>query len=70
MAGGGDGHDPWDDPSLKGFKRYFNNKTQKGRANVAIATYAVLAVYIVYAKVYKSKKAPAPTNASDTCRCD
>ncbi|KAJ8985746.1 hypothetical protein NQ317_014399 [Molorchus minor] len=31
-----EGHEPYDDPSLKGVSRYFNNKTIKGRANVCI----------------------------------
>lgn len=30
----GNGHEPYDDTSLKGVSRYFNSKTIRGRANV------------------------------------
>lgn len=40
-----------DDPSLKGFHRYFNNSTIRGRANVAKATMSLIAAYIVGKKI-------------------
>nr|CAI5825288.1 unnamed protein product [Callosobruchus analis] len=72
MAGGGDGHDPWDDPSLKGIQRYFNNKTQRGRAHVAIATYVSVALYVVYRKFFKSNspKGVPSTTSGDGCECN
>lgn len=36
-------HEPYDDPTLKGLSRYFNNKTKKGRANVS-----KLSNYLIY----------------------
>lgn len=33
------GHEPFDDPSLKGISRYFNNTTIRGRANVITLIY-------------------------------
>ncbi|XP_076271312.1 ATP synthase F(0) complex subunit k, mitochondrial-like [Rhynchophorus ferrugineus] len=47
-------HEPFDDPKLKGISRYFNGTTVRGRANVAIATYGILAATFVYYKFLKT----------------
>ncbi|KAH8287058.1 hypothetical protein KR054_001338 [Drosophila jambulina] len=53
----------------EGFKKYFNGTTISGRANVAKATYATLALlYIVYRMRRGSGK--QSELASDTCSCD
>lgn len=41
---------PMDDPSLKGFARYFNTATVRGRANIAKAAVAGLCVFYVFKK--------------------
>ncbi|KAK9747353.1 ATP synthase regulation [Popillia japonica] len=48
------GHEPFDDPSLKGISRYFNNTTIRGRANVAMATLGGLTLFFIYKKIKKS----------------
>ncbi|CAG9767265.1 unnamed protein product [Ceutorhynchus assimilis] len=59
MSGDEDELNKYDDPNLKGLKRHFNSTTIRGRANVAIATYASVIVYILYAKFIKgSNKCP------------
>lgn len=54
-------NEPYDDPKLKGFQRYFNNYTIRGRSNVAIATFSGLALIFVYRKLFKKK----PIDPSD-----
>jgi ATP synthase regulation len=44
-----------DDPTLKGFSRYFNNSTIRGRANVAKATVGTIFALILYRK-FSTKK--------------
>ncbi|XP_026484640.1 ATP synthase membrane subunit K, mitochondrial-like [Vanessa tameamea] len=53
MAGG----DSVDESQLKGFSKYFNSMTNRGRANTAKATYAFFGVVILYFTLKpKSKK--------------
>ncbi|XP_012286430.1 up-regulated during skeletal muscle growth protein 5 [Orussus abietinus] len=53
MAGAGDA----DDAKFTGLSKYFNSTTNRGRANVAMATYGCLAVIGLYfALKPKSKK--------------
>ncbi|KAH1015740.1 hypothetical protein HUJ04_007079 [Dendroctonus ponderosae] len=54
----------YDDPKLKGLSRYFNSTTIRGRANVTIATYAVIIGYFLYAKLIKSKSSECPPSTS------
>nr|CAH7718207.1 unnamed protein product [Callosobruchus chinensis] len=44
----GDGRDPWDDPSLKGIQRYFNNKTQRGRAHATLGAATLFGGFLFY----------------------
>ncbi|OWR43920.1 putative stretch regulated skeletal muscle protein [Danaus plexippus plexippus] len=44
MAGG----DSVDESQLKGLAKYFNSTTNRGRANTAMATYAVMGAVILY----------------------
>ncbi|KAM8719727.1 hypothetical protein ACLKA7_005881 [Drosophila subpalustris] len=59
-----------------GFKKYFNGTTLNGRANVAKATYATLAVFYLLYRVRRSKGAPKdpkdaePLDVKDQCSCD
>jgi hypothetical protein len=60
-----------DDPSLKGFFRYFNSSTVRGRANVSKATVCGIVGYIVYRKVSKAfsgdaEKAKNPVISAET----
>ncbi|KAH8264698.1 hypothetical protein KR044_000870 [Drosophila immigrans] len=59
----------------EGFKKYFNGTTINGRANVAKATYATLAVfYLLYrvrrGKAAASKEAVELAAEKDNCNCD
>lgn len=46
-----------DESQLKGLSKYFNSQTNKGRANTAKATYAVMGAMILYFTLKpKSKK--------------
>jgi hypothetical protein len=45
-----------DDPSLKGFSRYFNNSTIRGRANVAKLTIACITGVVLFKKVLSSSR--------------
>ncbi|KOB67363.1 putative stretch regulated skeletal muscle protein [Operophtera brumata] len=46
-----------DESQLKGLSKYFNSQTNRGRANTAKATYAVMGVFILYLTLKpKSKK--------------
>ncbi|KXJ81403.1 hypothetical protein RP20_CCG020025 [Aedes albopictus] len=47
---------PLDDPTLKGFTRYFNASTIRGRANVSKATIAGMFMGWVYFKFLKPEK--------------
>ncbi|CAH1105566.1 unnamed protein product [Psylliodes chrysocephalus] len=51
----GPAHEPYDDPKLQGFSRYFNNQTIKGRANVSLATLVFLFTGFTCIKVMKRK---------------
>ncbi|XP_023944457.2 ATP synthase membrane subunit K, mitochondrial [Bicyclus anynana] len=42
------GADSVDESQLKGLSKYFNSTTNRGRANVAKATYAVFGVIALY----------------------
>lgn len=42
-----------DDPTLKGFNRYFNNSTIRGRANVAATTIGLIFGLVILNKVKK-----------------
>ncbi|XP_062138996.1 uncharacterized protein LOC133847787 [Drosophila sulfurigaster albostrigata] len=58
-----------------GFKKYFNGTTMHGRANVAKATYATLAVFYLLYRVRRSKGAPKEELAGaevekGPCNCD
>ncbi|KFB43347.1 hypothetical protein ZHAS_00011141 [Anopheles sinensis] len=56
---------PIDDPSIRGWSRYFNNCTIRGRANVAKATLALMAVGTVYYRYFRPKgSAISETDAS------
>lgn len=50
----GDAH--VDESQFKGMSKYFNSTTNRGRANVAKATYASVALLILYFKFKPSKK--------------
>ncbi|KAL3276654.1 hypothetical protein HHI36_012024 [Cryptolaemus montrouzieri] len=50
-----------DDPSLKGLSKIFNGRTIKGRAHVAMATYAVIGGLILY---FMTKPARPPPEKS------
>lgn len=50
------GADPPEAANLKGLGKIFNSVTVAGRANVAKATYASLAVLIAYLALKPSKK--------------
>ncbi|CAG9801619.1 unnamed protein product [Chironomus riparius] len=43
----------FDDPSLKGLNRYFNNSTIRGRANVAATTVGLIFGFVILNKVQK-----------------
>lgn len=43
-----------DDPSLKGFARYFGSSTIRGRANAAKATLFGIFAFVVYKKFTKA----------------
>ncbi|XP_033327831.2 ATP synthase F(0) complex subunit k, mitochondrial [Megalopta genalis] len=47
-----------DEPKLTGLSKHFNSITDRGRANVAKATYAGLALVVLYIYL-KPKKAAA-----------
>ncbi|KAH8356892.1 uncharacterized protein LOC110181884 [Drosophila serrata] len=53
----------------EGFKKYFNGTTISGRANVAKATYATLALLFI---LYRMRRGSSKQSqlASDTCSCD
>ncbi|CAK9298035.1 unnamed protein product [Gordionus sp. m RMFG-2023] len=56
-----------DDPNLKGFSRYFNTITRRGRQNVAIASltgWTMLFVYLFSGKKKKTIDAPPKTSLS------
>lgn len=42
-----------DDPTLKGFHRYYNNSTIRGRANVAATTIGLIFGFIIFNKARK-----------------
>jgi len=46
-----------EDAKFTGLSRYFNSYTNFGRANVAKATYAGMALFFVYYKLKPAKKA-------------
>ncbi|XP_078045128.1 ATP synthase F(0) complex subunit k, mitochondrial [Augochlora pura] len=46
-----------DDPKLTGLSKHFNSITDRGRANVAKATYAGIALIILYNYLKPKKKA-------------
>ncbi|KAK7791718.1 hypothetical protein R5R35_000292 [Gryllus longicercus] len=58
------------DPNLEsqftGFRKHFNSETIRGRANVAKATYAFLAVYYIYHRMTK-KKEPEKSTEEKGC---
>ncbi|XP_076338457.1 ATP synthase F(0) complex subunit k, mitochondrial-like [Tachypleus tridentatus] len=55
----GDAH--VDKSQFKGLSKYFNSQTMKGRANVAKATYAGIALLTLYMVTGRKKKAePTP----------
>lgn len=60
-----------------GFKKYFNGTTMNGRANVAKATYATLALFYIIYRVRRSKGTPkngeeqeVKVKVEDQCSCD
>lgn len=57
MAGGGSGVD---ESQFKGFSKYFNSYTDRGRGNIAKATYAGVAVIALYFWAKKKTAKPAP----------
>ncbi|KAH8421439.1 hypothetical protein KR009_007891 [Drosophila setifemur] len=52
-----------------GFKKYFNGTTLSGRANVAKATYATLALLYIFYRMKKGAK-PSPQLTSGKCSCE
>ncbi|KAH8265798.1 hypothetical protein KR038_001860 [Drosophila bunnanda] len=53
----------------EGFKKYFNGTTISGRANVAKATYATLALLFILYRMRRGSSKQSQV-ASDTCSCD
>ncbi|TDG42514.1 hypothetical protein AWZ03_011063 [Drosophila navojoa] len=53
-----------------GFKKYFNGSTMSGRANVAKATYATLALVYLFYRVRRGKSQPAEGKEPPNCSCD
>ncbi|EDW05851.1 uncharacterized protein LOC6585377 [Drosophila mojavensis] len=53
-----------------GFKKYFNGSTMSGRANVAKATYATLALVYLFYRVRRGKGQPAEGKEPPNCSCD
>lgn len=58
-----------DDPSLKGISRIFNGKTIKGRAHVAMATYAVVGGLIYYFMTKPPRPPKETKNEEDDDEC-
>ncbi|KAH8235558.1 hypothetical protein KR032_002502 [Drosophila birchii] len=54
----------------EGFKKYFNGTTINGRANVAKATYATLALLYIFYRMRRGSGKSQSQLASDTCSCD
>uniref|UniRef100_A0A8W7PMY2 Uncharacterized protein n=3 Tax=gambiae species complex TaxID=44542 RepID=A0A8W7PMY2_ANOCL len=50
---------PIDDPSIRGWSRYFNNRTIRGRANVAKTTLTLMLIGTMYYR-FVQPKAPEP----------
>ncbi|XP_060097706.1 ATP synthase membrane subunit K, mitochondrial [Heteronotia binoei] len=55
------GHDSGAHPQFTGFQKYFNSYTLIGRRNCVIATYASVAMLILYFKLRPKKQKPAVT---------
>ncbi|XP_074815523.1 ATP synthase F(0) complex subunit k, mitochondrial isoform X1 [Natator depressus] len=55
------GHDSGTQHKFTGFQKYFNSYTITGRRNYVIATYASIAMIILYFKLRPKKQSPAVT---------
>ncbi|CAM5130201.1 unnamed protein product [Eretmochelys imbricata] len=55
------GHDSGTQHKFTGFQKYFNSYTITGRRNYVIATYASIAMIILYFKLRPKKQTPAVT---------
>ncbi|NXR11075.1 USMG5 protein, partial [Semnornis frantzii] len=53
------GHDSGSEHQFTGFQKYFNSYTITGRRNYVLATYASVAILILYFKFRPKKQAPA-----------
>uniref|UniRef100_A0A182RSX5 Uncharacterized protein n=1 Tax=Anopheles funestus TaxID=62324 RepID=A0A182RSX5_ANOFN len=51
---------PIDDPSIRGWSRYFNNRTIRGRANVAKTTLTLMLVGTMYYRFFHPQTTPEP----------
>ncbi|XP_032641996.1 ATP synthase F(0) complex subunit k, mitochondrial [Chelonoidis abingdonii] len=55
------GHDSGIEHKFTGIQKYFNSYTITGRRNCVIATYASIAMVILYFKLKPKKQTPAVT---------
>ncbi|XP_077205724.1 ATP synthase F(0) complex subunit k, mitochondrial [Paroedura picta] len=55
------GHDSGPHPEFTGFQKYFNTYTLTGRRNYVLATYASVAMIILYFKLRPKKEKQAVT---------
>ncbi|XP_048357745.1 ATP synthase membrane subunit K, mitochondrial-like [Sphaerodactylus townsendi] len=55
------GHDSGHDPQFTGFQKYFNSYTITGRRNYVLATYATIALIVMFFKGRSKKQKPAVT---------
>ncbi|XP_053167880.1 ATP synthase membrane subunit K, mitochondrial [Hemicordylus capensis] len=55
------GHDSGSQHQFTGFQKYFNTYTLIGRRNYVLATYASIAMVILYFKLRPKKQVPAVT---------